>query len=475
MKKVVIIGAGPAGLSCAYTLAKAGVEVELFEASPYLGGMSRSFELFGQKVDCGPHRLFSKQPQVNAFFHEIMGDDYTLIDRLTRIYYRRTFFYYPLRIGNVLRNLPLLEITKILWDYFRQRLTPIRNPRNFEQWVTNRFGRQLFNTFFKTYSEKLWGIPCTRIDASWAAQRIKSLSLLAAVKNAFFGDPQKKHKTLVDQFAFPNGGTGRLYEKCAAQVEALGQRIHLEQPVKKVVLDEAGEKAVGVELVDGQVIEADAVVSTMPLTLLLKGLPAVPEAVQEAASKLYFRNTILVYLDVEAENLFDDNWIYVHASEVLHGRITNFRNWGEALHQGKKGSVLCLEFWCFDADDLWTEDDDRLIERAKAEIRQVGLVSSETPIREGRVLRIPRCYPVYETGYQQHLDLMVAHLRPIQGLTPIGRYGAFKYNNQDHSILMGLLAAENILNPDQPPLDLWGINTDTEYQEEGKIKDVLIQ
>ncbi len=469
--KVVIIGAGPAGLSCAYELLKYGVEVDIYEASDQVGGMACSFDLWGQRVDLGPHRFFSKEEHVNRFFHEVLEEDHTKVKRLTRIHYNNRFFKYPLKIPNVLTNLSLLTVARVVWDYSKQRFNPIKNPSTFEEWVTNRFGKTLFETFFKNYSEKLWGIPCSQIDADWAAQRIKTLSLMGAIVNAVMDGRRNRHKSLVDEFLYPTNGTGQLYEMCAEKVLEKGGRIHYGKTVSKVIVDDLNTVQ-GIELQGGTLVTSDHVVSTMPLTKLTEGFSDIPVSVKNASSKLYFRNTILVYLEIEGENLFKDNWIYVHSPKLKHGRITNFRNWSPNLCRDKRTTILCMEFWAFDKDKLWQINESELIDMAEKEIRSLSLFSAETQILQTQVVKIPRCYPVYETGYQEHLKIIENFLDTISNLTPIGRYGAFKYNNQDHSILMGILAAEKIgLKKD---IDLWKINTDTEYQEEGRIKDVLI-
>ena len=472
LMKVLIIGAGPAGLSCGYELAKAGIEVEVYEASPFVGGMARSFNLWGQRVDMGPHRFFSRERHINEFFTTLVKDDYTLVNRMTRIYYRNRFFHYPIKLFNVLRNLPPVTIFMILWEYLRVKLFPFKNPTTFEEWVSNRFGRKLFEIFFKHYSEKLWGIPCSKIDADWAAQRIKSLSLWEALVSAIFGNRGNKHKTLLDQFAYPNNGTGTIYERAAEYIESHGGKIKLQAPVKSVI-QEADGKVVGVELKDGSIITAERVVSTMPLTFMVKGLQNVPVDVISSAEKLYFRNTILAYLEVDSTDLFSDNWIYVHSPEVKHGRITNFRNWSRQLYSDKKTTILCMEFWAFDNDPIWKDQDENIAGLAVKEIRLLKLVPEKAKILNTFILRVPRCYPVYETGYQVNLKKVENYLDTIENLIPIGRYGAFKYNNQDHSILMGILAADKITQG--LDVDLWKINTDVEYQEEARIKDVLIQ
>ncbi len=471
--KTIVIGAGPAGLSCAYHLIKKGHDVEVLEAGQHIGGMARSFDLWGQRVDLGPHRFFSKEKVVNEFFFELIKEDYTLVNRQTRIYYNNRYFNYPLKPGNVLTNLPLKVIAEIMWFYILQRINPIRNPKNFEEWVTNRFGKKLFEIFFKNYSEKLWGISCTQIDADWASQRIKGLSLSDAIRSALNGNRGNKHKTLVDQFAYPRNGTGTLYERAAKYIIERGGTVQIESPVKKVLLDKNSEKVIGVELRDGVVRKADHVVSTMPLTLLVKGFDDVPENVENAVNKLFFRNTVLVYLEIDHDNLFTDNWLYIHSPEVKHGRITNFRNWCESLHKGKTSTILCMEFWCFENDSFWGEPEQHIIKLAEEEIFKIDLVPADAKVLNSKVVKIPRCYPVYVTGYQRDLKIIIDYLNGIKGLYPIGRYGSFKYNNQDHSILMGILAADKIA--DNREIDLWQVNTDTDYQEEGKIKDILTQ
>ncbi|WP_027418236.1 FAD-dependent oxidoreductase [Crocinitomix catalasitica] len=472
-EKTIVIGAGPAGISCAYELRKKGVDVEVFEASKNIGGMARSFDLWGQRVDIGPHRFFSKQKEINHFFTELIQDDFTVVDRQTRIYYRNRFFDYPLKLGNVLSNLPLLVIFQILWFFGIEKIKPKKKAENFEEWITNRFGKKLFEIFFKHYTEKLWGIKCTEIDADWAAQRIKTLTLMGAVKSAIIGNRGNKHKTLVDQFAYPKNGSGTLYERAADYITNNGGKINLETPIKKIILNEKGNKVEGVVLLDGTIVEATSVVSTMPITTLIKGFENVPEKVMHAVNQLNFRNTILVYLEIDKIDLFEDNWIYIHSPEVKHGRITNFRNWCPSLNRDKKTTILCLEFWCFEEDEIWTAPEKNVVDMAKDEIYKINLVSNEVKILNTKVLKIPKCYPVYKTGYQDNMNPIIDYLNSIEGLYPIGRYGAFKYNNQDHSILMGLLAAEKIA--DQKPIDLWQINTDTEYQEDGEIKNVLAQ
>lgn len=470
---VAVIGAGPAGITAAYQLAKAGVSVALLEAAPAVGGMSRTIDLWGQKVDLGPHRFFSSDARVNELWLEVVGRDYAMVERLTRIYYGGKFFDYPLKAGNAFTTLGPVEMLRCFTSYARTRMggqEPSENA-SFEEWVVSRFGRRLFEIFFKTYSEKLWGIPCTELDADFAAQRIKKLSLLEAAKNAL-GIGGAKHKTLVDRFAYPVGGTGMVYERMEQRIRELGGDVRLSTPVRRVLHDDK-RVVVGVELGDDTVLRAGHVISTMPMTHMVRSLGDVPAHVQEANAKLTFRNTILVYLEVEGKDLFPDQWLYVHSPDLLMGRVTNFRNWVPQILGTSENTILALEYWANDDDAIWREDEETLVRRATLEIGRTGLTKG-AKVTRGKVVRVPRCYPVYRRGYREPLQVVVDHLKQYQGLTPIGRYGAFKYNNQDHSILMGMMAAERIAK--SADVDLWGVNTDYEtYQEAAIITETGLQ
>ncbi len=469
--RVAVIGAGPSGATAAYELAKRGVEVDLYEASGKPGGLARSFTLWNQTVDLGPHRFFSKDKRVNQLWLEIVGQDYAMVDRLTRIFYNGRFFYYPLRPGNALRTLGAVEAVRCAASYARQRINPTPDDGSFETWVTQRFGHRLYEIFFKTYSEKLWGIPCRELDSSFAAQRIKKINLAEAAKNAFFGDAGQKHKTFVEQFAYPVGGTGMVYRRMVEGVRNNGGRVFFDTPIVGVTM--AQGQVTGIRLPNDTEEPYEQVISSMPLSLLIKGLPSTPTHVQKAAQSLRFRNTLLVYLRIQAKDLFPDNWIYVHSTELKTGRITNFRNWIPELYGAEPDTIVAMEYWANDDDPLWKAPDSELIDLAREEIRRTGLVG-DAPIPEGHVERIKRCYPVYWSGYQQVVGVIREYLDTIPNLLAIGRYGAFKYNNQDHSILMGLLAAENVA--DEAHHDLWGINTDYEdYQEEAVITQAGLQ
>jgi len=466
--RVAIIGAGPAGITAGYELAKRGIPVEIFEASSEVGGLARTIDLWGQKIDIGPHRFFSTDSRVNSLWLEVARTDYSMVNRLTRIYYRGKFFHYPLQPINALLNLGPIQSALCLLSYFFQKNTPPEIQGTFESWVVSRFGRKLFEIFFKNYSEKLWGITCRELDADFAAQRIKKLSLWEAVLNAF-GAARGKHKTLVDQFAYPHGGTGAIYQRMADSIASLGGQIHLDTPIRRILTDHIDHQhqATALQLTDDRILPFDRIISTMPLTSMVLALPDLPPEVRQAAAALTFRNTIIVYLKVDARDLFPDNWLYVHSPDLTTGRITNFSNWVPHINQGQNATIVALEFWCYDTDALWQSTDDALIALAQKDLRTTGL-AGDAPIVDGHVYRIKRCYPVYRRGYREKVALIEGYLAGIHGLSVIGRYGSFKYNNQDHSILMGLLAAENIADGRQH--NLWEINTDyDDYQERSTI------
>jgi len=461
--KVAVIGAGPAGMTAGYELAKSIKDVDVYEASSSVGGMSKTIELWNQKVDIGPHRFFSSDTRVNELWLEVVGHDYEMVNRLTRIYYNKRFFHYPIKAMNALTNLGIFKAASCMIYYGIEKMFPTKDTSTFEGWVTNRFGKKLYQVFFKTYTEKLWGIPCNVLDADFAAQRIKKFSLGEAIKAALFGN-RGKHKTLVDQFAYPHGGTGMVYERMSEAVKKRGGNVFLKTPIKRVITKNG--KACALELEDGTIKEYDHIISSMPLTLMVTRLPEVPEDIKAAAHSLRFRNTIIVYLNVQAKDLFPDNWLYVHSADLKMGRLTNFRNWVPNLY-GKENSTICaLEYWCYDEDEFWKWDEQKLIDLAKDELRHTDLIGN-AEISGGHVYKIPKCYPVYSTGYKDTLKPVEDYLSSIQNLHVIGRYGAFKYNNQDHSILMGRMAAENILKGTKH--NLWEINTDYESYQESSV------
>jgi protoporphyrinogen oxidase len=462
IERVAVIGAGPAGLAAAYKLQTSGVPVTLFEASPQVGGMAKSFELWGQIVDLGPHRFFSSDPRVNKFWLESVDNEYVMVNRLTRIYYKGKFYSYPIQASNALRNLGVIEACKCVLSLIKVKFLPKKDDSKFDSWVSNRFGERLFKIFFKSYTEKLWGIQTSELDAEFAVQRIKKLSLVEAIIGSLSTKRRKKHRTLVDEFAYPVLGAGHVYNKLAAKFISAGGELHLNAPVVEIKI---GMNSVYIEAQSGLNGDFKHVISTMPLNTLISKIEA-PIDIKEKSNLLKFRNTILVYLKVKGKNPFPDQWIYVHAQDLLTGRITNFKNWTKTINQGQVENIICLEYWCYDSDDIWIQKDSEIINLATAELYATNLVSTGS-ICEGYVRRVAKCYPVYNSGYKDLLEPIQNYLRKIDRIIPIGRYGSFKYNNQDHSILMGLVAAENLLTGEST--DLWAINTDYEYQESARI------
>ncbi len=465
VKNVAIIGAGPAGLSAAYQLSRAGLNVVVYEAGSSVGGMAKTIELWGQLVDLGPHRFFSDDARVNSLWLEVLGRDYEMVNRLTRIYYKNTFFAYPLKPLNALIGLGLFESIRCIASYCLAQMKPNQGTESFDQWVTNRFGARLFEIFFKSYSEKLWGINCKDLDSDFAAQRIKKLSLLEAIKNAMLLGGGTNHKTLVDEFAYPARGAGYVYDLMAKAIIKNGGKIRLNTPVVSVCPAQDNATGPSITLQNEDVFYFDHIISTMPITHLVRNLKAPADIIKNAAS-LKFRNTILVYLRIACRSPFPDQWIYVHANNLATGRITNFSNWIPGIKNGETDTILCMEYWCNDEDNLWTDNDETLVELATREIYQTRLIPEQT-VCAGTVVRVPKCYPVYSKGYKEDLRPIEDFLSKIPDISAIGRYGAFKYNNQDHSILMGILSAENLTSGAQH--NLWELNTDYEYQEATQI------
>lgn len=466
-KRIGIIGAGPAGLTAAYLISKDNrFEVDLYEASKEVGGMCKTLKLWDHKVDIGPHRFFSDNREINELWLEVVGKDYEMVDRLTRIYYNKKFFLYPIKLFDVLKTLRLIEAFKCGMSYFKELVFPSPQEDTFESWVVGKFGRHLYEIFFKSYTEKLWGISCTELSADFAKQRIKKLSLLGAFKSALVGNRGNKHKTLVDRFAYPEGGTGQVYHKMAERLKENGGRIFLNNPVNAVV---PSRDRVIVMTADGREYIYDHVISSMPLTKLVMNIPGVPSEIYECATKLSFRNTTIVYQRISTTESFKDNWLYVHDNSLRLGRITNFANWSDSLGDWSNETILALEYWSNNNDTLWNMSDDELINLGKSEMVKTGLIK-KSEIIDGTVLKIPKSYPIYSREYRKYLQPIEEYLSKYESITAIGRNGSFKYNNQDHSIMMGILVADNIVNKKKH--NLWNINTDfSSYQESAIITE----
>jgi len=472
--EIVIAGGGPAGLTAAYELTRHGRGCVVLESDPNLvGGISRTDQYKGYRFDIGGHRFFSKSDEVNRIWADILGDQFITRSRLSRIYYNRRFFHYPLKPANALLNLGPFRSAMVLASYLKARVRPIKPERSFEDWVVNRFGRMLFDIFFKTYTEKVWGMPTSEISADWAAQRIKGLSLFRAVFNALM--PAKKGKkggevikTLIDSFQYPRLGPGQMWEAARDRVIRDGGAVHLDRRVERIEHDGSSVTAFVTRGSDGRSTRyiGKNFLSTLPIRNLIRAMsPAAPPEVQAAAEALRYRDFLTVVLIVDQPETFPDTWIYIHEPDVRLGRVQNFKNWSPDLVPDPTKSSLGLEYFCFEGDDLWAMSDPELIALGTKEIDTIGLVKAGKVV-DGCVVRMPKAYPVYDDAYLGHLNVIRAWLSKFDNLELAGRNGMHKYNNQDHSMMTAVLAARNILGLGQ--FDTWKVNTDAEYHEDGE-------
>ena len=470
-KHVIIVGGGPAGLTAAVELCKLDAPVTVLEKDQLVGGIARTESYKGYHFDIGGHRFFTKIGEVERFWHDLLGPDFLTRPRISRIFYEGKFFDYPLKAFNALANLGLLTSLEVVLSYLQSQLSPYPREDTFEEWVSNRFGKKLYRIFFKTYTEKVWGLPCSEIRAEWAAQRIKGLNLPVAVWNAIFGPGKGKEvvKTLIEQFEYPRLGPGLMWVKAAEFVTARGGQMRM------------GAEAVKLKHVEGRVVEIMArqngaeqsltgthVISSMPVSELIQKLdPLPPPEVLAAAKGLTYRDFLSVVLIIKQPNLFSDNWIYIHSPEVKVGRIQNFKNWSPEMVPDPAMTSLGLEYFCTEGDDLWRMSDADLIELGKREMEQVGLVRAADVV-DGTVVRQLKAYPVYNGTYAGYLQTIKDYLAKFSNLQTVGRNGLHKYNNQDHSMLTAMLAVRNLLDPNGRR-DLWDVNTERSYHEEIRI------
>jgi protoporphyrinogen oxidase len=470
---VAIVGAGPAGLTAAYLLSKAGVRATALEADPtYVGGISRTATYKGFSFDIGGHRFFSKSAEVEALWTELLPNDLLQRPRSSRIYYGGKFYSYPLKATEALFKLGVVEAGLCVASYAAARAFPVPSPTNLEDWVSNQFGKRLFNIFFKTYTEKVWGMSCKEISADWASQRIKGLSLSAAIRNAVLPSKPKGRgeviKTLIDSFRYPRRGPGMMWDACAARVREMGNEVRLGQRVTGCAYD-AATRSWTVEHVDAggtkHTLVADHVISSAPIRDLMRGLaPRLSERASAAAEALRYRDFITVVLIVRDRDAFSDNWIYIHDPTVRVGRIQNFKSWSPEMVPDPKMACYGLEYFCFEGDGLWTSPDEDLIDRAKREMAQIGLLNPEDVV-DGCVVRQTKAYPVYDHGYAENVDVVRRELAErFPCLHLVGRNGMHKYNNQDHAMMTSMLCVKNIL-AGKNLYDLWAVNQDAEYHE----------
>lgn len=469
--KIVIIGAGPAGLTAAYELAKRNVTCTVLEADNVVGGISRTVERDGYRFDIGGHRFFTKVDEVETLWHEILPDEeFMLRPRMSRIYYKGKFYDYPLRAFNALRNLGPIEAVKCVASYAWARVRPPKDQTTFEGWVVGRFGWRLYRTFFKTYTEKVWGVDASELQADFAAQRIKNLSLLAAVINSIMPKRNQKDITsLIEEFEYPKFGPGQMWEFCRDKVEAAGSTVVINAKVVRIDRDESGATAV-VATVDGEdrTFPADHVISSMPLPHLVRAAGADDPATLEAVNGLKFRDFLTVAVVLPEDAGFPDNWIYIHSPDVKVGRIQNFGSWSPFMvHDGK--TCLGLEYFVFEGDDLWTAPDEELIARAGRELEILTLASASA-VEQGFVVRMPKAYPTYDETYKAHVATLRRWLDTnAPNVYPVGRNGMHRYNNQDHSMYTAQLTVQNII--DGTDWDTWSVNVEEEYHETKRVRD----
>jgi protoporphyrinogen oxidase len=478
--KAVIVGAGPAGLTAAYELSKRGQAVVVLESDPeYVGGISRTVCYHGYRFDLGGHRFFSKSREVEDLWTEILGADLLQRPRSSKIYYGGQFYSYPLKPFEALSKLGVLQSTLCVLSFLWAHLNPTRHPKSFEEWVVNHFGRRLFRIFFKTYTEKVWGLSCREISADWAAQRIKGLSLGSAIKNALLPKrPQKDRaqvvKTLIDTFRYPRLGPGMMWETCANKVRDQGGEVLLGRSVIGCRFEAASSSwTVSARRSDSSVehCRGEHLISSMPIRQLVAQIePRLPETTLHAGESLRYRDFLTVGLILRERNRFSDNWIYIHDPNVKVGRVQNYKSWSPEMVPDPSYCCYGLEYFCFEGDGLWNMPDADLIALAKKELEHVQLAVTADVV-DGCVIRQPKAYPVYDDGYKQHVQTVREALDDqFPTLHLVGRNGMHKYNNQDHAMMTAMLTARNILAGEKK-YDVWAVNEEASYHETGDLRE----
>jgi protoporphyrinogen oxidase/uncharacterized membrane protein YciS (DUF1049 family) len=470
-QNLVIIGAGPAGLTCAYELSKHSDTCVILEGDHIVGGISRTVEYSGFRFDIGGHRFFTKVPYIQKIWQEILGEEFLIRQRKSRIFYNGRFFDYPLTYRNALHNLGITESVRVFASYLAAKGFPHRREDNFEQWVSNRFGKRLYEIFFKTYTEKVWGISCDQLSSQWAAQRIKNLSLSEALKHAIFNRSTDKSgeviTSLIEKFYYPRYGPGMMWERCREKLEKSGNCIDLNRRVSKIY--HAHMKISGVQAVSagGEKVEygASHLISSMPLRHLIFAFdPPPPAQVLNAAGELRYRDYFTVVLIIDKPHIFDDNWLYIHSADVLMGRIQNYKNWSPDMVPDVSKTSLGLEYFLWKDDPLWNKPDAELIELGMSECVRIGLIARED-VLQGTIVRMEKAYPVYDAEYDDNLDIIRNYVSGFENLQTIGRNGLHRYNNQDHSMLTGIYAARNLYGATH---NIWQVNTEKSYLEESE-------
>jgi protoporphyrinogen oxidase len=466
-QRCVIIGAGPAGLTAAHELLEQGQSAVVLEADQQVGGLSRTVDYKGFHFDIGGHRFFSKVEMVRDWWNRMLPDDFLVRPRLSRIFYDQKFFDYPLKPLNALRSLGLIESIRIGVSFVTVKCFPYKEEHSFEQWVSNRFGRRLYEIFFKTYTEKVWGMPCSEIGADWAAQRIKNLDLLSVVRSAFLGNRGSDGKlvsTLIEEFNYPRLGPGMMWERVTEMIREKGCPVEFGNRVERITHADGRTRSVTARTDEGlREVVGSEFISSMPILDLFESLhPSPPEEALQAARDLRYRDFLTVGLILDSSDPFPDNWIYIHSDSVRVGRIQNYKAWSPEMVPDPSRSCIGLEYFVQENDELWNMADEDLIALGARETASLGLIRVEDVI-DGVVIRMPKAYPVYDRDYQKRLDVIRAYLEGLPNLQLIGRNGQHRYNNQDHSMVTAIYAARNIAGAEY---DVWGVNVEEEYHEE---------
>ena len=468
-REFIVIGGGPAGLTAAYELTKRSIPTTVVEKAPIVGGISRTEQYKGYRFDMGGHRFYTKSKEVNELWDEILGRDLLIRDRMSRIYYRSKFFDYPLKPFNALSGLGIFEATRCVFSYVYWSLFPSREEETFEQWTTNRFGKRLFEIFFKTYTEKVWGITCSELQSEWAEQRIKNLTLRVALVDMFIR--RRNVTSLIESFKYPRLGPGMMWEAARNLVEHGGGEVLMESDVIAVHRDDKLITGITIDGPNGQRrLEGTDLISSMPIgELICKLDPPAPDDIQRAARSLKHRDFLTVAVIVTKQDLFADNWIYIHDPNVKVGRIQNYANWSPEMVP-KGGASLGLEYFCHEGDELWNRCDSDLVKLAATELVQLGLLDEEEQVVDGCVCRIAKSYPIYDSEYADDLEIIKQYTSEFANLQTVGRNGLHRYNNQDHAMLTGMYAVRNVLGESE--VDLWQVNTEKEYIEEIAEEDI---
>lgn len=469
-QSTLIMGAGPGGLCSAYVLSKAGVPATVVERAPFVGGLARTIVRdteFGEfRFDIGGHRWFTKIDELNDLFKEVIAEELLWVNRVSRIYFDGRYVDYPLKISNALKAVGPVKSAQAMADYGRTRAMHRARPVeivSMEDAYIDQFGPTLYELFFKRYSEKVWGLPCDQMSGDWVTQRSKGMSLVTAVKDAVV--PSKgKVVSLIDEFMYPKYGFGRLSERMAEGIGRMGNQVRLGAGVTKVHRDGNRVTGVTVETENGpELVTATNYISSIPLTVLAKIIePAAPADVLAAADALTFRNIVTVNIMLKRRQVTPDTWLYVHDRNILFGRFHEPKNWSTAMVPGDDFTSLVVEYFCSPGDAIWNMTEEEFVKQTVDHLVNDLKFIDRSEVIDGFIIRAPRAYPSYVIGYEEPLKKIKDFIDTLENLQIIGRYGTFRYNNTDHSIETGLLAAKNILGEHH---DLDQVNAEKEYHE----------